>query len=236
MNSYELSRAWFNWSFENPEKIKPLHTALFFYIIECCNRLGWKEKFGFPSQMAMDALGVKNWRTYSKALNELEEFGFIKIIETSKNQYTANIIAIVNNTKAPTEASTKALDKALLQQLPKQLPKQVSSNYQSTVSIDKPETIKPRNQERERALDFLQNEYPQRFETEFSMRYKKKIRGYEKFVEDFNDTVDQDDLEYTAKKLFARLGKFARNWIELQDKFQPKHDEKFNSTSNIPIG
>ena len=129
MNGYELSRAWFDFCFENPELIKPNHTALYFFAIEHCNRLGWKEKFGFPSQMAMEALGIKNWRTYSKCLNELVEFGFIKMIETSKNQYSSNIIAIVKTTKA----TTKALDKALQKHDTKQ--------GQSIDSIVKQETI-----------------------------------------------------------------------------------------------
>lgn len=111
MNSYELSRNWFNYCFENPEQIKPNHSALYFFAIEHCNRLGWKNKFGFPSQMVMEALGIKNWRTYSKTLNELESFGFIKILERSKNQYSSNIIAIVENTKARTKALDKALQK-----------------------------------------------------------------------------------------------------------------------------
>jgi len=125
MNSYELSRNWFNYCFDNPEKVKPSHTAVYFFAIEHCNRLGWKEKFGFPSQMVMEAVGIKNWRTYSKVLNDLVHFGFIKMIEISKNQYSSNIIAIVKNTKAP----TKALDKALQKHSTKQ--------GQSTVSIDK---------------------------------------------------------------------------------------------------
>ncbi len=125
MNSYELSRNWFNYCFDNPEKIKPSHTAVYFFAIEHCNRLGWKQKFGFPSQMVMEAVGIKNWRTYSKVLNELVDFGFIQMIEISKNQYSSNIIAIVKNTKAP----TKALDKALQKHSTKQ--------GQSTVSIDK---------------------------------------------------------------------------------------------------
>ena len=129
MNSYELSRAWIDWAFENPEKVKPIHYAIFFFAIEHCNRLGWKKNFGLPSQMVMEAIGVKNWRTYSNGLNDLVEFGFIQMIEVSKNQYSSNIIAIVKNTKA----STKALDKALLNHLQKQSTKQ----GQSTVSIDK---------------------------------------------------------------------------------------------------
>jgi len=137
LNSYDLSRAWFEWSFNNPEIIKPIHSAIYFFAIEHCNRLGWKEKFGFPSQMVMEAIGVKNWRTYSKALNDLVEFGFIDMIETSKNQYSSNIIAIVKNTKA----HTKALDKALSKHSTKHIQKHGTKHSQSTVSINKQETI-----------------------------------------------------------------------------------------------
>jgi hypothetical protein len=128
MNSYELSRKFWDFAFENPDRIKPIHAAIYFFAIEHCNRLGWKEKFGLPSQMVMEAIGVKNWRTYSQGLNELIEFDFIKLIEKSTNQYSSNIIAIVNFTKA----DTKALDKALQKHSTKQ--------GQSIVSIDKQET------------------------------------------------------------------------------------------------
>jgi hypothetical protein len=129
MNGYDLSRNFCNWAFENPDKVKPIHYAIFYFAIEHCNRLGWKDKFGLPSQMVMEAIGVKNWRTYAAGLHELVEFGFIEMIEISKNQYSSNIIAIVKNTKAP----TKALDKALS--------KHSTKHSQSIVSIVKQETI-----------------------------------------------------------------------------------------------
>jgi len=127
MNSYELSRNWFNWCFENPEKISPNHTAMYFFIIEHCNRLGWKEKFGLPMEMTKDAIGIKNYRTYSNTLNDLIEWGFIALIQKSKNQYSSNVIAIVKNTKA----NTKALDKAMQTHSQKQV--------ESIVCIDKPD-------------------------------------------------------------------------------------------------
>jgi len=92
MNGYELSRKWFDWSFENPEKISPNHSALYFFAIEHCNRLGWREKFGFPTEMAKDAIGIKSYTTYIKTLNDLVDWGFIKMVEKSKNQYSSNII------------------------------------------------------------------------------------------------------------------------------------------------
>ena len=133
LNSYQLSRTFFDWCFENPEKISPTHIAMYFFIIEHCNRLGWKDKFGLPTIMVKDAIGIRNFRTYTNTLNDLVEWGFIIMVEKSKNQYSSNIVAIVKNAKAHTIAPTKALDKALQKQLQKQ------SN--SIVSIDKQETI-----------------------------------------------------------------------------------------------
>ncbi|HYD92593.1 MAG TPA: hypothetical protein VEA37_14040, partial [Flavobacterium sp.] len=71
VNGYDLSRVWFDWCFENPEKVRPTHTAMYFFIIEHCNRLGWKEKFGLPMEMTKDAIGISNYRTYSKTFEDL---------------------------------------------------------------------------------------------------------------------------------------------------------------------
>ena len=129
MTGYDLSRKWFDFCFENPEKIKPNHTSMYFFAIEHCNRLGWKIKFGFPTTMVIEAIGIKSYNTYINTLNDLIEFGFIKLIEKSKNQYSANIIALSNFNKA----SNKALDKALI----KHTIKQSESTQQSIDSIIK---------------------------------------------------------------------------------------------------
>ena len=83
MNGYELSKKWFDFCFLNPEKVKPIHTALYFFAVEHCNRLGWKEKFGLPTEMAKEAIGVKSWHTYIAAFNEIAEWGFFRIVERS---------------------------------------------------------------------------------------------------------------------------------------------------------
>lgn len=109
MNGYELSRKWFDWSFENPEKINPNHSAIYFYTIEHCNRLGWREKFVLPAQTVMAAIGIRKHQTYYKYFNDLIEWGFIKVIEKSSNQYSTNIISLVGampkNVLAHTEAN-----------------------------------------------------------------------------------------------------------------------------------
>jgi len=116
LTGYELSRQWFDFAFENPDKISGNHCALWFWIIELCNRLGWKEKFGLPTVHSMEALGIKSYNTYKSVLFDLIRWGFIELIEKAKNQYTSNIIALSNFDKA----QYKALDKALTKHLTKQ--------------------------------------------------------------------------------------------------------------------
>ena len=136
MTSYDLSRAYFDWCFENPEKVSPNHTAIYFFAIEHCNRLGWKEKFGFPTQMAMDAIGIKKNQTYIRYFNDLVTWGFFKLIEKSKNQYSANIISL----QSAMPKNGKALDKALIKHTAKQTESIGLGIRQSNSPIDKPLT------------------------------------------------------------------------------------------------
>lgn len=141
INGYQLSRAWFDFCFDNPEKINPNHTAIYMFSIEHCNRLGWKDKFGFPSQMTMDAIGIKKHQTYIKYFNDLCEWGFIKLIQKSTNQYSSNIISL----RIALPKSSKALDKAFITHAAKQ----TQSNGQSNSSIDKQITNEQLNKEQQ---------------------------------------------------------------------------------------
>jgi len=113
MNGYELTRNWFNFSFENHEA-KVQHTALFCWIVELNNRLGWKKEFGLPTIDTMEGLSIGNKNTFLAALSDLEKWGFIKIIKPSKNQYQACIISICCSKSATAQGT--ALDTALQQQ------------------------------------------------------------------------------------------------------------------------
>ena len=128
---YEYVKDWFDFCFENPDTINPNHSALYFFILSHSNRLGWKKKFGLPTTMSMEAIGIKSYNTYIKTFNQLNEFGFINIIEKSKNQYSSNIIALSKFNKA----LDKALDKATLKHLTKQRESTVQSTVQSKCSI-----------------------------------------------------------------------------------------------------
>lgn len=111
MTAFELTRKWFDFSFENKEA-KVQHTAIFLWIIELNNRLGWKSEFGLPTHDTMEGLSIGNKNTYLSALRELEKWGFIKIVKASKNQYQANIISICRIRKVT--ALRTALDTALI--------------------------------------------------------------------------------------------------------------------------
>ena len=137
MNTFELSRNWFDFCFENPEKITPSHTAIYFFAIEHCNRLGGKEKFGFPSQMTMEAIGIMKHQTYIRYFNDIVEWGFFKLIEKSRNQYSSNIISLVY----AMPKNGKALGKATVKHRAKQGNSTGQSTGQSKDSIIKQETI-----------------------------------------------------------------------------------------------
>ena len=132
MNIYALMRRWWDWAYKNPSRVKPIHSALYFLMIDHNNRMGWKREFGFPTLMAMEAMGVSSFNTYKNALTDLIDFGFITMVERSRNQYSANIIALSYFDEAYDKAPDEAYDKALL----KHATKHCCSTVQSTVSID----------------------------------------------------------------------------------------------------
>lgn len=133
MNSYNLSRNFWNYSFENPHLVKPNHIAVYFFALELCNKLGWKKNFGLPTTMAMEAIGIKSYSVYKKTFDELVQMGFFEVLQLSKNQYTANIIALKDSSKA----HDNALDKATVKHTSKQVSSTEESTLQPTVSIDK---------------------------------------------------------------------------------------------------
>jgi len=114
VTQFELSRRYWDFAYDNPELVTATHAALYFYAIEVCNRLGWKDKFGLPSENSMSALGIKNHHTYNRYFNDLVKWGFFKLVEKSKNQHSANIIAMPKNSTPLGMAPSKALDRMII--------------------------------------------------------------------------------------------------------------------------
>jgi hypothetical protein len=132
-NGYELSRAWFDFAFENSDKVTSNHTALFIWLCEINNRLGWMENFQITAGECMAGMSCKSYNTYKKCLDNLIEWGFVKLVRKSYNQYQCNVIALSNFDNS----LYKALDKALM----KHSTKQSESTIQSTDDIHKQQTI-----------------------------------------------------------------------------------------------
>jgi hypothetical protein len=215
LNSYDLSRAWFDFCFAHPEKIKPNHTALYFFAIEHCNRLGWKVKFGFPTQMAKDAIGIKSFKTYIETLTDLIEWGFVVMIEKSTNQYSSNIISLVTKFD---KKMLKSLDKAIIQHNSKEkrlLKKDEStyqsnseSTYQSIDSIDKQPNKEQPNKE----------PYYRKF-----AHLHLRMDEFDKLIREGWDQSQIDDIldrieNYRDNKKYNSLLYTARNWLKKDHK------------------
>jgi hypothetical protein len=140
MNGYNLIRDWYNYKFDNPSKVKAIHSDFYCYLIDRWNRLGQKKEFGLPTDVTMEALGIGSYNTYKKVLNDLIDFGFISIVKKSINQHQSKIIALSKNDKstdkALDKATIKATDKALdetsdtiIKQINNETNKQINNIY-----------------------------------------------------------------------------------------------------------
>lgn len=111
LTGYDLSRQWFEMVWETPE-LTSNHTALYMWLCELWNRLGQPERFQITSTECIKGMGVRNYKTYKRAFDDLIEMGCLKLLRQSKNQYQCNVIAMVKFDKAPTKALGKADAKA----------------------------------------------------------------------------------------------------------------------------
>ena len=68
-------------------------------------------------------------------------------------------------------------------------------------------------------IAFFENNYPERYSV-LMMQYKSRINDFVKFVELFEATVQMEKLEYDLNVIEGRFKKFARNWIDNQNKFE----------------
>ncbi|WP_162055049.1 hypothetical protein [Pontibacter pamirensis] len=110
MNTFLLSRKWFSFAYENPQA-KPIHTSLYFWIIERANACGWKKIVDIQTEKSMECLGVTDWRTYKNGLQFLADNSFIEWVEKSKNQYTCNRISLVEQEEEIAESYSNAYAK-----------------------------------------------------------------------------------------------------------------------------
>jgi len=94
ISGYALTRAWFDFAFENPRLVKPVHGVLYLWCVEKNNRTGWIREFQLPTDEGMQAIGVKDKETFLKAVKDLAAWGAIRIIQESVNIYVARFISL----------------------------------------------------------------------------------------------------------------------------------------------
>lgn len=119
INGYYLTERWFSFMAENNKLVQCKHTAVYLYIVEMFNKRQWVKRIGLPTDFTTGALSI-SYKTYKKVLEDLVEFGFLKI-EWSRNQYSSNQIELVKIPKASS----------------KHIPNQYQSEHQSEFSINK---------------------------------------------------------------------------------------------------
>lgn len=114
---------------------------------------------------------------------------------SSKNALFKNSQSIVQ--KKPIECS--------------ELANRVVKNSQSNIGTDNKPYINTDSEEN--ALEFFKNKFPSRYET-FLMKYKKKIRDFQKFETLVGLKMEEEKTEYNDRVIEARVQRFAINYIE----------------------
>ena len=108
---FDYFNGYWRWASENTEKVNPTTTSMYFYILSVANELNWRQSFGLSSTQIMNGIGIATYKTYKKHFDQLVQFGLIQVVKESKNQFTCNVLALVNFTIAPTKARPKHLPK-----------------------------------------------------------------------------------------------------------------------------
>jgi hypothetical protein len=208
MNGYQLTDAWFEFRFQHPEKVSHAHTELYFYLVYHWNKLSQKEKFGLPSAVTMEATGIRNYKTYSKCLNDLAEFGFIRIVQKAINQHQAVVVALGKNTKADTKALTEALTKAQHEALPHI--GELSNN---------------------RTIELNKEQIDLKDLTQFEIKYDKQMLA--DFQAYWTETNSRGKMRYQGEKFFD-IAKRLATWARNQSTFSK--NKKNEQTQEVPAG
>lgn len=229
MNGYELTRKWFDFKFENVDKCKSIHTDLYMYIVDLWNRLGNKEKFGLPTQVTMELLGIGSYNTYKKIYQDLVDWKFIIEVQKSKNQYQSRVIALSKNDKA----SDKALDKSNIRALD-EAPNKASD--ESSDVIDKQSNKVTKEQERGGTKKKSYRFKPPSQEEVYDFLIYKKLHPTlaKKEAKKYFDFYESKNW-YVGKNKMKNWKAAASGWINRMDNFKPNSNGNSNSKSEPTV-
>lgn len=180
---------------------------LYAEISSLCNKEGycWADNHYFAELFDV------NHKTISRWISQLCELGYVSS-EVNKLNGNSRKITIDENV-----ITLRQKDQEVLTKRSRGIDENVNS-YKENNKIN----IK-KNREA-LALDFFSSNYPSQWE-KFLMEYKTKIKDFQKFTADFNDTFDQEQLDYNDRVIRGRLNKYARNWVERQRSNQNNQEQ-----------
>ena len=94
MTGYGLQKQFYEWLAETDEPVTPAHIALYHYIVQLCNRLGWKNPMDIDTPTGMLCSKIGTGRTYKATLIDLHLWGLVGIEFWTKNQHRAHRIRL----------------------------------------------------------------------------------------------------------------------------------------------
>jgi hypothetical protein len=89
----------YQWIEDNPDKVDPYITAVYFALLNRANKSGWKDKFAIILVDLQETCGINSRTTMLKTLSKLEDFGFLQTVSTTQNQYKNRVICLPLNEK-----------------------------------------------------------------------------------------------------------------------------------------
>ena len=93
-NWYIFARNFKRFAQNNLELIKPIHYALYFWIVEMNNELRWPDDVMLHPKETMSGIGIKDREKYYKTLNDLNTFGLINIVQRATSRYNPNKVSL----------------------------------------------------------------------------------------------------------------------------------------------
>ena len=215
INGFEQIKAFYSWVFNNPDKVRPTHISLYLFLWNQGNRANWVEWFKCPYDLAMQGACIGSKGTYYKCLDDLQQF---KLIDYKKglNNYKAPQIHLIKlyKTEQLTEQVTVPLSEPhgepLSEQLPSNIYKLITNNKKHI--IDNLENWINSLDESKLNIsytDFLQNEYPIKYET---MLKGLLTINQKEFLDFFNNKCIMEDIPFDYRKIEARFYLLKSNW------------------------
>jgi hypothetical protein len=126
---FDYFNNFYQWIEDNPDKVDPYITAVYFALLNRANKSGWKDKFAIILIDLQETCGINSRTTMLKTLSKLEEFGFLQTVSTTQNQYKNRIISLPLNGNH-LDSTWKPLEKHV----------DITWTHNKTIKIDK--TIK----------------------------------------------------------------------------------------------